>query len=427
MPAFAEIELGKMETYTLTREIPVEEGYDVFIAGGGPAGAAAAVCAARLGAKVLLVEATGCLGGMCTSGIVATFGPMGDGAKTLVGGFTRELIETMYNRDLLGPEVTPEFWVTDYNRWIPFKPEGLKRLLDEFCVSAGVEIRFFTRVVDAVVENGKVVGAIINNIEGHKLVRAKTYIDATGDAVLADLCGVECKVAGRDWPHAPATLCSMYGGIDWAHPAYGNGHAGNEAMKSRVKFEFLPKANEEGHFTRPEPHIAGMKKIGYSTGCLNAGHLFELDGLNCKSLTDGMIFGRKLAVEYTEFYRKYIPGCEGIEHLTTAPLMGIRDTRRIVGEFELTMKDYAARRQFPDQVCVYNRPNDVHPTNASMEEHQRFLRDMKGNEKLGRGECVGIPYSILVPRGSENLWVAGRCDSSDSKVHGSIRALCADY
>ncbi len=123
-----------MQSYNFSRSVPVEEGYDVLVAGGGPAGSAAAVCAARLGAKVLLVEATGSLGGMSTSGLVNTFGPMGDGERTLVGGFTRELIETMHERGYLGPEVTPEYWITHYNRWIPFDPEALKRLLDEYCV-----------------------------------------------------------------------------------------------------------------------------------------------------------------------------------------------------------------------------------------------------------------------------------------------------
>ena len=112
-----------METYQLVRDIPVDDSYDVLVAGGGPAGTAAAVCAARLGARVLLAEANGCLGGMGSSGLVSTFGPMGDGERTLVGGFTRELIETMHATGNLGPDVTPEFWSTHYNRWIPFKPK----------------------------------------------------------------------------------------------------------------------------------------------------------------------------------------------------------------------------------------------------------------------------------------------------------------
>src|SRR5262245_45148539 len=415
-----------MQSYNFTRSVPVEEGYDVLVAGGGPAGSAAAVCAARLGAKVLLVEATGSLGGMSTSGLVNTFGPMGDGERTLVGGFTRELIETMHERGYLGPEVTPEYWITHYNRWIPFDPEALKRLLDEYCVNAGVEIRYFTRVIDADVSGRIVNGAIISNIEGLTFIKAKTFIDCTGDAVLAAACGAECKVAGVDWPFQPATVCSTFSGINWDDPAYKT-NRGTDAIREKVKEEYLPKANAEGHFTHPDHFIAGMKKVGQMTGNLNAGHIYDLDGLNVKSLSEGMIHGRKVAVEYMEFYRKFVPGCERSELAATSPVMGVRDTRRIVGEFELTTEHYSAARQFPDQVAVYNRPADVHSTNNSKEEYERFMKDMYGSSKLPRGKSLGIPYSILVPKGWENLWIAGRCHSSDTKVHGSIRSQSAAF
>ncbi|MBP7566176.1 MAG: FAD-dependent oxidoreductase, partial [Burkholderiaceae bacterium] len=113
--------------------------------------------------------------------------------------------------------------------------------------------------------------------------------------------------------------------------------------------------------------------------------------------------------------------------VSTAPVMGVRDSRRIVGEFELGIDDFRARRQFADQIAVYNRPTDVHPTDTSRAEFDRFMKDFHGKDNLGQGQCVGIPYSILVPRGAENLWVAGRCHSSDTKVHGSIRAQSAAY
>ncbi|MER8421050.1 FAD-dependent oxidoreductase [Mesorhizobium sp. M1329] len=100
------------------------------------------MCGARLGLGVLLIEATGCLGGMGTSGMVTTFGPISDGVRTLVGGFTRELIETMYSNGHLGPHVDKTFWSSQLNRWIPFKPEGLKRQLDQLVVDAGAPVLF---------------------------------------------------------------------------------------------------------------------------------------------------------------------------------------------------------------------------------------------------------------------------------------------
>lgn len=417
-----------MQTYRLARDIPVEDGYDVVVAGGGPAGSAAAASAARLGAKTLLLEATGCLGGMGTSGLVASFGPIADGERMLVGGFMKELVETMHARGLFGPHVVPDFFHKQLNRWIPFRPEGLKRVLDELVTSAGAEVRFFTRVIDADVTNRRINGVVINNVEGNRFIRAKAFVDATGDAAVAAMAGAQCKVVLRDTDTvAPSTLCSLFAGIDWDHPEYGSDWRGIDAVKNRTKSELLQQAIAEGHFSQEDRFMPGLNKIGRSTGALNAGHVFNLNPLSIRSLSEGMIFGRKLALEYESFYRKYVPGCESIEHVATAPVMGVRDSRRIVGEFELTMDDFRAHRQFPDQVAVYNRPTDVHPTNTSKEEYDRFLKDFHGKDNLARGQSVGIPYSILVPKGWENLWAAGRCHSSDTKVHGSIRAQSAAY
>ncbi|HWM48277.1 MAG TPA: FAD-dependent oxidoreductase [Xanthobacteraceae bacterium] len=416
-----------METYRLSREIPVDESYDVLVAGGGPAGSAAAVCAARLGAKVLLVEATGCLGGMGTSGLVSTFGPVADGQRMLVGGFMKEIVEQMFQRGSLGPHVTSEFLYSQLNRWVPFKPEDLKRVLDEKCVAAGVDVRFFTRLIDAEAKDGRVEGAVISNVEGYRFVKARSYVDATGDATLSHLAGAECKIILRDIDAiAPSTLCSLFTGVNWDDPAYGDDWRGIDKVKALSKKQ-LHKAIEDGHFSQPDRFMPGMNKIGKNAAQLNAGHIFNLNGLDSRSLSDGMIAGRKLAVEYMEFFRKYVPGCEEIDLLTTAPVMGVRDTRRIVGEFELTIDDYTSARQFPDQVAVYNRPTDVHPTDTSEKEYKRFLADFEGFHGLREGQSLGVPYGILVPKGWSNLWVAGRCHSSDTKVHGSIRAQSAAY
>ena len=420
--------MNSATSYEFKQSIPAEAGYDLVVAGGGPAGTAAAVCAARLGLKVLLVEATGCLGGMGTSGMVASFGPVSDGQRMLVGGFMKELLETMWAQGAFAPQVVPEFLNAQHNRWVPFKPEHLKRILDDFVVAAGVEVRFFTRVVQADLSGRRINGVVLSNVEGLRYVAARSFVDATGDATLAALAGCECKVVLRDTDTvSPSTLCAIVGGMDWADPAYGDDWRGIDAVKNRVRSELVPRAIDDGFFTQEDRFFPGMNRIGKQGATLNAGHVFNLDPLSTRSMSEGMILGRKLALEYTEFYRKYVPGCADLELLTSAPVMGVRDSRRIVGEFELTITDFLAQRQFPDQIAVYNRPTDVHPTNTSKEEYARFVKDFHGKDNLGVGQCVGIPYSILVPRGSENLWVAGRCHSSDTKVHGSIRAQSAAY
>jgi ribulose 1,5-bisphosphate synthetase/thiazole synthase len=397
-------------TYRLEREIPVAEGYDLVVAGGGPAGAAAATCAARLGAKVLLVEATGCMGGMGTSGLVTEFDPMADGEKMLVGGMMREVVETLYQRGFINSHISTDTWRKGYMKWTPFNVEGYKLVLDEFATKAGVEINFFTRVidVDADAKAGEIHGVVLHNIEGYRYVQAKTFVDATGDAVLSALSGVTCREAGRDTPHImPSTLCSLCSNLDWDR------FKGQQAE--------VEKAVDAGFFTQPDKHLPGFFRVGEKVGSLNAGHLFDLNSLRCKSLTDGVMLGRRLAQEYMAFYRKYVPGCENLEHVTTASLIGVRESRRIVGEYEMVVNDLTSMRQFPDQIGVFAKAIDIHPYDTSKAEYDRYYEEFHKYGRLKPGQFFGIPYGVLVPKGWKNLWVAGRCVSTDVKVQGSIR------
>ena len=261
-------------TYELTRNIPVEDGYDLVVAGGGPAGATAAICAARLGIRVLLVESTGCMGGMGTSGLVTAFDPVGNGEEMLVGGLMREIIFKLGDRGFLKPGLEVESHVKRYHQWTPFRVEGYKLLLDELTAQAGVEVRFFSRVIDADAdkESGRVNGVVIANVEGYRYVEAKTFIDATGDAVLSNIVGVEVREAGRDSPQImPATLPSLFTGVDWDRSEFrpGPGMHGHD--------EYLFDAIADGHFTQPDKHLPGMSRVGDQIGYLNGGHLFNMN------------------------------------------------------------------------------------------------------------------------------------------------------
>ena len=405
-----------MDTYHLVRDIPVEEGYDLVVAGGGIGGSIAAIAAGRLGARVLLVEGTGCLGGMGTSGLVNAFDPMANGEEMLVGGLMRELVETMYARGYLQPGIDPNAWRKNFHQWTPFKLEGLKLMLDEWTHDAGVEVRFFTRVIDADAAGDTVGGVVLSNVEGYRYVRAKTFIDATGDAVLATLCGVPCREPGRDTERPmPSTLASLFANVQWPIRQY------EEAARA----QYLEEAYETGLMTQCDRHLPGLSRVGESVGYLNGGHLFNLNALRCKDLTDGMMLGRKIAQEYLAFYKKYIAGCEDAEIVTTATLMGVRESRRIVGEYELNIGDYMARRHFHDQIGLFNKFVDIHPLDTSKEAWQTFRQSSFQDDRINPGESFGIPYGILVPKGFRNLWVAGRCTCSDVKVHGSIRVMPA--
>lgn len=396
--------------FTLQRKVPIEEGYDLIVAGGGPGGCGAAICAARLGAKVLLVEAMGCLGGMGTSGMVSAWSDLADGHRMIVGGLMGELVETMYARGYYKPGIDPAYWRQKLHVGFGYNTEGLKLLLDELCLAEGVELRFFTRLVDVDVTGRKVNGVVIQNVDGFRFIKAKAFVDATGDAILSQLCGADYRQAGRDTQYIMApTLCSAHGGIDSARLSY---QRQQEAVFEGIADHF---------FTQPDRHVPGVFVTGKSTAIMNAGHLFGTDAVNSRSLSDAMIQGRKFAREYTEFFRKYVEGCEDMEMVATASLMGVRESRRIVGEYELNQDDFTQRRSFPDQIAIYNKPVDIHVHDCSDEQWERYLAEFKTKDRLKAGEYYGIPYGILVPQGWENLWVAGRCNSSDVQVHGAIR------
>ena len=323
-----------------------------------------------------------------------------------------ELIETMYERGHYRPNIDTNAWRTRLHGGMGFNAEGLKRLLDELCLKAGVEIRFFTRLIDVDFDASRSVinGVVINNVEGHRYIKARAFIDATGDAVLTNLCGAPCREAGRDTKHImPPTLCSAQAGVD------------TDAFTWAAEREAIAKGLEDGFFTQKDRHVPGLFVNGRTTAIMNAGHIFGMNALQCRSLSDGMIQGRLLAEEYARFYRKYVKGCENMEFVGTGSLMGVRESRRIVGEYQLSYTDFMERRSFPDQIAIYNKSVDIHVYDCSEEEWARHTGEFLETDRPGPGEYYGIPYGILVPKGWQNLWVAGRCNSSDIKVHGAIR------
>ncbi len=386
-----------------SREIPVRWEVDVFVAGGGPAGVAAALTAARQGCRVFLAEAHTCFGGMGTAGMVPVFMTFTDGVNFLADGVGREVL------DALTAEKGPGCGLPQ--NAIP--AELLKRVYDRLVAAAGVQFRFQTTVVDVAAEGGCVDLAVCWAKSGLFAVRAGVYVDATGDGDLAAWAGAPFEKGDPEGNLMPGTLCSLWADVDW------------EAFRAsgRNVHDLLRQAFADGHFTVKDPHHPGMWPVGRHLAGGNIGHAFGLDSTDEASLTEHLVQARARLTEFESFYRRYVPGFERLELAGTGSLMGVRESRRVLGDYVLSVEDFRARAVFPDEIGRYCYPVDIHPSRPDPREYARFEREFRETLRYGTGESYGIPYRVLTPRGLDNVLVAGRCVSADRAIQGSIRVM----
>jgi hypothetical protein len=342
--------------------------------------------------------------------------------RTLCGGVGLEIIERAWQRGFLGrqvspgsPVVSPELWKTGYMRWIPFYAEGIKLLMDEMTAAAGVEVRLLTSLVDVMRDGSRIDKLVLHSREGLFAVAGRCFVDCTGDANLTALAGLPWEMGDEQGRTMPGTLCSHFANVDFArYAAFAQAGGFGQAME---------KALNDGAFTVWDKHVPGAFFVGESWGFLNAGHVFGVRGLDSRDLTRGMVRGRQLAQEFMAFYRKYVPGFENAAHIDTAPMLGVRETRRIVGEHVLSADDFLACATFPDEIGRYNNPIDIHIMSPDKDAFEDYHRTYTKSHKLPPGKSYGIPYRALIPKGSANLLVAGRCMSTDRLVQGSTRVM----
>ena len=215
----------------------------------------------------------------------------------------------------------------------------------------------------------------------------------------------------------PGTLCTLWGGIDWNTVFGPEGRGYAEAH--------IEEAIRDGVFTLEDRHLPGIWRVGETIGGGNVGHTFGVNGTDEVSLTKAYNWARRTIREYETFYKKYMRGYEEMEFVMSAPLMGIRESRRITCDYTLNFEDFKARAVFPDEIGRYSYPIDIHiakPDKASFVEHKKNLRTA-----LGKGESYGIPYRSLLPRGLDNVWVAGRCIGVDRPMQASVRVMPCCY
>jgi len=382
---------------TYSKEIEIIDEYDVAVFGGGPAGVCAAVEAARAGKRVLLCEATGMLGGMATSGLVGPFMTCYDreGNRPVVGGLFREIVERLEKRggvilpeEADAPSIYTSFIERYHRRVTPFDPFILQIVLDEMTAEAGVEVMLYTRFADVITDGNGIGSAVILPLEGLRSVKAKVYIDCTGNADVAAAAGVPVwKGDEETGTPQPGTLMFEIDGVD--EPRY------TCRPKRRVKAYRMP--------------APGRYKVNHF-------HTYSTDATNSKSMTKAHAEARLQVLDAFDELKSRTPGFENILLSSVAPVLGVRESRHIEGVYKLTTADLTAGVHFDDTVAAYAFGMDVHSRNPAE----------KGNFKIPTADVYYVPYRSMLPLGCTNLLVAGKTVSCESQAAGAIRVMpCA--
>ena len=372
--------------------------YDLIVVGGGFAGVTAALEAARHGVDVLLVEKYNCLGGATANCLISPFmpywsnDPQTDEKMYLAGDMFMNIVEEMIKIGGMN------------EKGLYFDEEILKLVLNRMCAEYGVELLYNTVVTNAKVENGKIISLkALGKSQTLELI-ADNYIDATGDGELAYLAGCEYML-GREKDNLcqPMTLCFRMSGVNKEK------YLKNHKKMSEVYREFKAK----GLIKNPREDILTFGNFNDGVIHFNTTRIVKMNPTDPFQVTKAEIEAREQAFEMLDFLKNNIEGFENARIQSTALQIGIRESRKIVGEHILNVDELKSLTRFDDAVAVANYDIDIHNPEGAGTSHYYF----------GKGEWYEIPYRSLIPKGKDNLLIAGRCISSTHEAQASYRIM----
>jgi hypothetical protein len=394
---------------------------DVLVIGGGTSGVGAAVAAARAGARTVIVERYGFLGGVANVGLCLHTFHSSQGQR-VVAGLPWEMIERM---KALGGSTGP-VWIENAHMktTTPIDVETMKFVVQEMILESGGEILYHTSPLEVVTEGDTIKGVIVLSKGGRLLIRAKVVIDCTGDGDITTWAGGKFeKGRASDAKMQRMSLVFKMGNVDvprafrdigkgaaWA-PLPGSGER-YPVWWSATLEKYAGEVAREGLFLGTD-EFWGNTVHARETN-INASRLQGLDGTNADDLTKAEVEGKRQVFKLAEVLRKYVPGFEHSHIQATAPFIGVRETRRMIGEYQLTADDCVSGRKFPDGIAKVGYPIDIHdPTSG------KTLFTPIG----GEDGSYDIPYRCLLPLRIEQLLLAGRCISTTHEAMASSRTM----
>ncbi len=418
-------DISRKEFSLPQRNIPLDDSWDVLVAGGGPAGCAAAIAAARQGARTLLLEAGSQLGGMGTAGLVPWFCGYDDGEKVIARGIADQVRRALHDQmPFVQKDRQSKPWHSPDSP--PIDPELLKRIYDDLVLESGSQVLFHTQLTAVEMAGSGTVAAVITaSKNGLAAFKARVYIDATGDADLAAWAGAPVLKGDETGSLQPGTHCFVLANVDEASLARGpqvHFYDPDSPIWQMVKDDKYPDIIDL--------HSC-LRKIGPGIFGFNTGHVYDVDNTDPASQTAGLFLGRQMAGQYRDALAEYHPAFKDCFLAATGSLLGIRETRRIIGEASLTLEDYLAARSFPDEICRVAYGLDVHGSKArALQSVQLTIPELKERNQqvtqvLAPGQSLGVPYGCLIPQGLQNVLVAGRSISTDRRVNGTVRIMAS--
>ncbi len=379
----------------------IADHYQVVVVGAGSAGSSAAITAARSGAHTLLIDRLGFMGGTSTAVLdtfYAFYTPTPE-PQRVVGGLGWEVVGRLTDAGVCFER--PNTYGAGTG--VTYDQETLKLVWERLAQDCGVELLLHTWATGVRVEEGRVTAVRVWNKGGERWISADVVVDASGDADVAALAGAKCEDFGTTGRVQSLSTLFRLANVDVERAA---------EIKKAELWALMREAAASGNYVLPRLEGSWHRTPFPGIVMVHMTRVPNIDATDPVALTDAELEGRRQVREYHRFLRDRVPGFAASVIVGTSPSIGVRESRRVIGDYQLTRDDVLAAQRFPDEIALCGAPIEDHGPGGDTEW-----------QYVAQGKVYGIPYRALLPAGLDALLVAGRCFSATHDAHASARSM----